>query len=359
MSGKHPDALVIGAGVIGLFTAWRLAEAGLRVLVLERGEVGREASWAGGGILSPLHPWRYPAAVLALARWSQRAYPQLCEALRERTGIDPQWTTGGMLILEPESVPEARRWAGSAPDAMEILDASQQTRRFPGVVPVSTAILLPAVAQVRNPRLLQALHAQLRAMGVAFRVAMPAERLRVEKGRAVAVQTRDGEIAAACFVVAAGAWSGGIAPLALPVEPVKGQMLLYAAGSVAPPVMLLREHAYLIPRRDGRVLAGSSVEHAGFDKTPDVHMRRQLHERAIALFPALATGVIEAHWAGLRPGSPQGIPFICEHPDIAGVYLNTGHFRHGLLTAPASAQLLVDLMLGRTPEIDPAGYRLS
>jgi glycine oxidase len=358
MSGKHPDAVVIGAGAIGLFTAWRLAEAGLRVLVLERGEVGREASWAGGGILSPLHPWRYPEAVLALARWSQGVYPQLCETLRERSGIDPQWTTGGMLILEPESVPAARRWAGSAPETVEILDASQQALRFPGVMTVSSAILLPAVAQVRNPRLLQALQAQLRALGVAFRTGLPAERLRVEKGRAVAVQTRAGEIGAACFVVAAGAWSGSIAPLAIPVEPVKGQMLLYAAGAATPPVMLLREHAYLIPRRDGRVLAGSSVEYAGFDKTPDEAMRRQLHEQAAALFPPLATGVIEAHWAGLRPGSPQGIPFICRHPEIAGVYLNTGHFRHGLLTAPASAQLLVDLVLQRQPLANPADYQL-
>ncbi|HXG28151.1 MAG TPA: glycine oxidase ThiO [Nevskiales bacterium] len=359
MSGKHPDAVVIGAGAIGLFTAWRLAEAGLRVLVLERGEVGREASWAGGGILSPLHPWRYPEAVLALARWSQGVYPQLCETLRERTGIDPQWTTGGMLILEPESVPEARRWAGSAPETVEILDAGQQALRFPGVMTTSSAILLPAVAQLRNPRLLQALQAQLRALGVAFRTGLPAERLRVDKGRAVAVQTREGEIGAACFVVAAGAWSGSIAPLAIPVEPVKGQMLLYAVGAATPPVMLLREHSYLIPRRDGRVLAGSSVEYAGFDKTPDAAMRRQLHEGAVALFPQLATGVIEAHWAGLRPGSPRGIPFICRHPEIAGVYLNTGHFRHGLLTAPASAQLLADLVLQRQPFVNPADYQMA
>jgi glycine oxidase len=136
-------------------------------------------------------------------------------------------------------------------------------------------------------------------------------------------------------------------------------MLLFAPSVVALPVILLSEGTYLIPRRDGRILVGSSVEERGYDKSPTEEMRRQLERRASALFPALAQAELEAHWAGLRPGSPDGVPFIGGHPDIQGLYLNTGHFRHGLLTAPASARLLADLLLAREPLLDPGAYALS
>jgi glycine oxidase len=358
MNARHPDVIVIGAGVIGLFSAWELADAGLKVLVIERGEPGREASWAGGGILSPLHPWRYPEPVLALSRWSQIAYSRIARKLSEQTGIDPEWTQSRLLILDPVSMTDARVWAQREHAACEILAGSELPRRFPGVGPATTAILLPAVAQVRNPRLLKALAALLRDKGVEILTNSPVERIEVDGRRVNGVRTSREVIGTGRVVLAAGAWSGGLAP-SLPVRPVKGQMLLYAPGTLALPAVVLREDSYLIPRRDGRILAGSSVEDCGFDKTPTAEVRQRLEQAARAMFPALAGARLEAHWAGLRPGSPAGVPFICEYPGISGLYLNTGHFRYGLLTAPASARLLADLVLNREPLIDPAAYGLS
>jgi glycine oxidase len=359
MAGKYPDVIVIGAGVIGLFSACELADAGLKVLVIERGEPGREASWAGGGILSPLHPWRYPEPVLALSRWSQAAYPEIAETLKAQTGIDPEWTQSGLLILEPSSIGAAQAWAQKASALHQVLNEAELRCRFPGVYPVEQAFWLESVAQIRNPRLLQALVALLHRKGVEIRTASPVERIEVEQGRVRGVHTTAGVTGSDRVIVAAGAWSAAIAPLSLSVRPVKGQMLLYAPPDGSPPAMVLREGTYLIPRRDGRILVGSSVEDCGFDRAPTEAVRRRLEQEAVMLFPALAGAELEAHWAGLRPGSPDGVPFICGYPDIQGLYLNTGHFRHGLLTAPASARLLADLVLGREPLLDPVAYALN
>lgn len=349
------DVIVVGAGVIGLLTALELAEAGLKVQVIERGQPGREASWAGGGILSTLPPWQYPQAVLALSEWSQAAYPLLCERLRSATGIDPEWTAGGLLVQAPE-LPAAQNWAIQRAVAMECLDQDQQSRRYPGIAADPSAILLADVAQVRSPRLLQALIAYLGKLGVDLKTNRPVTRLMLHRNKVVGIETPVEQLPAAAVVICAGAWSAGLTPFPLSVEPVKGQMLLYAGVPERLPVMLLRGETYLIPRRDGQVLAGSSVERTGFDKTPSEAVRERLHSEAIRLFPALRDARLECHWAGLRPSSTEGIPYIGCHREWEGLYLNTGHYRHGLLTAPSSARLLADIVLGKTPILNQNDY---
>jgi glycine oxidase len=176
------------------------------------------------------------------------------------------------------------------------------------------------------------------------------------------VLTPHGTFAADSFIVCTGAWSGDLlAPLGLrpEISPVKGQMLLFRARPGVVRTIHLAADRYAIPRRDGRVLFGSTVEHAGFDKSTSEEARKELHAIAVARYPALAACEIENHWAGLRPGSPSGIPFIGPHPALANLYVNAGHFRNGIVLGPASARLAADLVLGRGPDVDPAPYAVD
>lgn len=358
------DCIVIGGGVIGMLSAYELGRAGVAVTLLERGECGREASWAGGGILSPLYPWCYPAAVGALAAWSQERYRDLAEELRQASGIDPEWTQSGMLILDADAPAAAKDWAVRYGARVEVLQGSAVAECEPALAEgvASSAVWLPEVAQVRNPRLMKALKASLPALGVKIREHTKVRGLLVRGGGVMGVETDAERIAAERVVVAAGAWSGELLAqlgIGLDVAPVRGQMILFQAQPGLLKHIVLYKKRYLIPRRDGRVLAGSTLEYVGFDKSTTVEALDDLRRAALDLVSALGQFGIEAQWAGLRPGSPTGVPFIGEHAQVQGLFVNAGHFRNGLVLAPASARLLADLMLGRAPILNPQPYVLA
>lgn len=352
------EVIVVGAGIIGMLTARELAAVGHTVTVLERARPARESSWAGGGILSPLYPWRYPDVVSELARWSQRAYPGLCEALRTETGIDPECEPSGLLIGEPGDLDDARAWAARFDAGLEVTDAAGARALEPRLgVDFATGAWLPAVGQVRNPRMVRALRASLELGGVEIRSDCPVQGWERSGARIAAVRTPAGRLSADVFVVASGAWSGALLEqtgLRLPIEPVRGQMVLFRG----PPGLLRRitlyEGRYAIPRRDGRVLFGSTLEYTGFEKRATPQALEELRRDAARLIPALADLPVECHWAGLRPGSPDGVPAIGPHPEIANLYVCSGHFRNGVVLGPASARLLVDQLSAREPILDPA-----
>ncbi|MCQ9421981.1 glycine oxidase ThiO [Pseudomonas sp. LJDD11] len=355
------QVVVVGGGVIGLLTAFNLAQAGQSVLLLERAEVGRESSWAGGGIVSPLYPWRYSQAVTALAHWSQDFYPQLAARLFEQTGLDPEVHETGLYWLDLDDEQQALDWAQREQRPLSRADMSAVYDAVPVLGPgYRRAIHMSGVANVRNPRLVKSLKAALQAMPqVQIREHCQVSGLLHEQGRISGVATADGVIHSDRVVLTAGAWSGELLkPLGveLPVEPVKGQMILFKCAADFLPSMVLAKGRYAIPRRDGHILVGSTLEYEGFDKTPTGSALDSLKASAIELLPALADAEVVGHWAGLRPGSPQGIPFIGELPGFAGLWLNCGHFRNGLVLAPASCQLLADLLLDQQPVIDPAPY---
>ena len=356
------DCLVVGGGIIGMLTALELADAGLEVTLLERGETGREASWAGGGILSPLFPWRYPDAVTQLAAWSQDHYEALALRMRDASGIDPEWTRNGLLVLETGERGAAEEWARRHHRRVELVDGRAAHGLEPNLAKVpEAAIWMPEVAQIRNPRLVQALHGALEAGNIRIQSHTPVEGLLFKGERVAGVNTPAGRLEAERVVIAAGAWSGRLlaadTEARLPVEPVRGQMLLFHAGpDLLRRIVLAHEH-YLIPRRDGRVLVGSTVEYTGFDKSTTTEAEQKLRTFAVELVPGLAECPVERHWAGLRPSSPKGIPYIGELPGIRGLYVNAGHYRNGVVLAPASARLLADLVTGRAPILDPAPYR--
>ncbi len=354
------DCLVIGGGLIGMLTARELAQGGGRVALLERGETGREASWAGGGILSPLYPWRYPESVTRLATWGQVRYEALAKALAEESGVDPQWTPNGLLMLDVEDGAAACAWAERfGADLMQI-DAVDLHGLEPRLGPqAQSGWWMPAVAQIRNPRLVRALRGSLEALGVTLMAQCEVNGFLYDGDRVTGVETRVSREYAEAVIVAAGAWSARLLAetgLSLQVEPVRGQMLLFRgpAGRVAR--IVLSQDRYVIPRRDGRVLVGSTTERVGFDKAITAAARTGLRQAALRLIPALADYPIEHHWAGLRPGSPDGVPGIGPHPGLRGLYLNTGHYRNGVVLGPASARLTADWVLGREPCLDPAPY---
>jgi glycine oxidase len=356
------DILVIGGGIIGLLTARELIEAGERVTLVEMGETGREASWAGGGILSPLYPWRYAESVSALVSWSQHDYPRLCLQLHDETGIDPELTHNGMLILDTEERDLARRWGEDHGVRLEVLDQAAVREIEPdlGIHP-SHAIWLPDLAQVRTPRLTKALRRSIEHRAQ-IREQEEVIDLLVEDGRAVGARTRKGVLPADKTIVCTGAWTAklleqlGTAP---DILPIRGQMILFYARAGQIGRIVLYRDRYAIPRRDGRVLFGSTTEMAGFDKATSAEVKEELYRAAVELFPLLKRTPIEDHWSGLRPGSPSGVPYIGAYPGVDGLYFNAGHFRNGVVTGPASARLAADLVLGREPVVPPAPYALD
>ncbi|OIQ88897.1 hydrogen cyanide synthase subunit HcnC precursor [mine drainage metagenome] len=338
-------AVIIGAGVVGCLSALALVERGWRVTLIDRGTLGGEASWAGGGILFPLLPWNYSDPVNRLALAGAARHPELCEQLRADTGIDPQYQACGMRILPPFDLDRAQRWCRAYGISAE---------------PQADTLWLPSVSQLRNPRLMRALGTLLTRRGVSL--VEHAQLIPLPDNTERLVEWRDAQgrvFAADAFVLAAGAWSqtllGCHAP-SLQMKPMRGQMLLYQLAPGTLTHMLYREDFYLIPRQDGRILAGSTVEDVGFDKSTTPAIAAELAAKAAALLPQLAGTAIIRHWSGLRPGSPDNVPVIARHPRFDNLFLNTGHFRYGVTMAPASAEILAGLMCGETPILDPAPY---
>ena len=355
------DCIVVGGGLIGMLGARALAREGLSVILLEQDRLCRESSWAGGGIISPLVPWAYPDAINELVRWSQSRYPQLADELLADTGIDPEWTQSGLLLLDCPVDDTVSAWHERFPCRLDALAAGQVQQAEPGIAAVTgPAVLLPDVAQIRNPRLGRALAAALPLAGVSVHEETCVTGLQIQADVVQGVLTGQGAFTAPRVVIAGGAWSGRILASVVPgvpVEPVLGQMIMFEASPGLLRHIIVHDGYYLIPRRDGLVLAGSTVEHTGFSKHITPVARALLEERAVKILPALADCPIAGHWSGLRPGVTGDIPLIGAVRGIDGLFLSAGHYRNGVGMAPASARLLVDAVLGRESFTDPGPYR--
>ncbi len=349
-----PDVLVIGAGVNGLFSALLLARQGLSVCLVDRGGVASESTWAGAGILSPLLPWDYGEEVNALSARARALWPGWIEQLRQAGRTDPEFQACGMRVLGQENRSLALAWCRDHGWRVE----------NPSSAPLGSgesddSLWLPDVAQVRNPRLAKALTEACIAEGVRIVTDTPIEALEIANDGVRRVMTRTGTLSAKTYVIASGAWSQALLGRwagDIDIHPVRGQILLFKANPGLLPHIVYQAGHYLVPRQDGLILAGSTLEYAGFEKTVTPSARNELMAFALKCVPELQQAELIQHWSGLRPGSPGNIPTISVHPGIGNLYLNSGHFRYGVTMAPASAELLRDLMLGLTPGIDPAPY---
>jgi len=362
----NSDYLIIGAGINGMLTARFLAQAGKRVTLIDQGEPGGESSWAGGGIVSPLYPWRYSAAVTALATWAQEFYPALSADLLTETGVDAEHRQTGLLMLDANDQEEALAWAGSNGRVMEKTDPAGIKALAPALAGgFREGLWMPRVANIRNPRLCQALAQALQDNSrVTLLSTTEATGFDATGGTVDGVHIKRGDgsralLKASCVIVCSGAWSAKLLAtlgVDLAVHPVKGEMLLYKFPS--PPIerIVLTRGRYLIPRADGHLLAGSTLEYADFDKTTTASAHESLSRSAVALLPMLHSHAPVQQWAGLRPGSGDGVPFIGRLKNWDNLFVNAGQFRNGLVLAPASARLLCDLVLGRQPIIDAEPY---
>ena len=364
------DVVVAGGGIIGLSIAFALTRAGLSVAVLDRREPGREASWAGAGMLPPQSdPDRTPShPTLALRAWSARLYPEWSAILREETGIDNGYRrSGGVDVARTETDERdlkttAGRWRVEG-IAFERLAPADFARVEPALAADLRAVyFLPDRAQIRNPRHLQALAEAVRLRGGVVLPHRGVEGFTTQGDRVTGVRTTEGEIQADTVVVAAGAWSGELLKglgVAAPTPPVKGQIVLVDCGR--PVLRRIVEHGkhYLVPRDDGRVLLGATEEEAGFDVLPTADAFRGLLDVAGSLCPVLAGARVEAVWSGLRPGSLDSRPYIGPAPGFRNLVVAAGHRRAGLQLSPATAELVADVVLGRPPRLDLAYFRVG
>lgn len=356
---------IIGAGVSGLLSALELVEHGCSVSIFDQQQAGRAASWAGGGILSPMYPWRYPHEVNTLAQHGKRLYQQLNEKISPVTGIDFEINESGMLIFDEDDFEIGLNYAERYQEPMqscEYLQREQLEQVNPHVDSTfQHAIYFPQIANVRNPRLLQSLIQYLKLHPkVQFFENTPIEKIELKNGQVSALITVDQQkFHADQFVITTGAWSQKWAePLQLdiPVRPVHGQMLLFKAPENWLPTMCMNKVMYLIPRQDGHIVCGSSMSERGFDTTPVDAIRENILDASLEMVPELAQFPIVQQWAGLRPGTPEGIPYIGQMPEVTNLWANFGHFRNGLVMGPASAQLLRQMILQQPTLTDHQPY---
>ncbi len=373
------DFLVVGGGVIGLSISYELSQAGYHVALVDKGELGREASWAGAGLLPPAnqqHAWEPMEQLRGL---SHRLFPQWSQQLQAETGIDNEFEiTGGLYLARDPGEAASLRMACQQYEEEEVevvrLDAQQVTQQFPHVQVSDTileACFLPGEAVVRNPRHLQSLEKACRLRGVEVFPQTDITKWNFDDDRLVSVDTSNGKLAVGSVCLATGAWSQVLADQVLDqghftgriqrpeIEPIRGQLVLLDASKRFFMAPINEGIRYIVPRRDGHVLVGATVEEAGFDKSTTPEAIEDLANFARQLVPQLATATQVRAWAGLRPASVDRIPYLGKLPHLANVYLAAGHFRSGLHLSPATAVVMTQLMTGQVPEIDLTPFRVN
>jgi glycine oxidase len=343
------DVIIIGGGIIGLSLALKLRKSGTSVLVVERGEPAREASHAAGGMLVD-SSFETKPALRELATASACMYPEFVHEVQLESGMKVDLRDEGTIFFHSaEQIAEAEKF-GEALPAEKLRDLE----------PALSQTDLPAFflrERSVDPRALSAavLEAAKRR-GVDFSSGDEVIAVNISDGAVSGVTTSKTYFLAPKVINCAGAWSGQVGPHAFPTRPVKGQMLclLSPAGELVRHVIRTPE-IYLIPRSDGRILAGATVEEAGFDKRTDLATIQRLHRAAIATVPRLADAKILGDWAGLRPGTPDSLP-ILGVTKTPGYYVATGHFRDGILLAPVTARVMAQVVLGGRPEFDLSAF---
>jgi glycine oxidase len=361
MERAHPDVIVIGGGVIGLTTAYCLARAGVAVTVLERGELGQEASWAGAGIIPPGRVERAHSPLDELRALSAERYPSLSDELRELTGIDNGYRRcGGLVRVPEEEQPPTAAWDAEG-IAFQQLDRDGLRRVEPAVSDRLTgAYHFPDMAQVRNPRHLKALIAACERVGVKLEPRRPVLGFSYRGRRVREVLTDQGPRIARRFLVCGGAWTDSLLrPLgvSLGIRPVRGQMLLFDTGTPLFLSVVLVGKRYLVPRDDGKVLAGSTEEEVGFQKGNTPEAVEGLRAFAVDCVQDLAAAPVVTTWSGLRPASGDGLPVMGRVPACENLYVSAGHFRAGIQLSPASGRAMADLLLDRSPPLELTAFR--
>jgi len=358
------DVIIVGGGLKGMLTALFLYDAGLSVMLLDQRELGRESSWAGGGLTAPLYPWQCTPEVNTLVRYSQSHYPALCQTLQERTRIDPQWHCSGSLLLDTDKQAMAIQWANTQQQSFHILNNTSelQTHETQLNPSFTQGLYFPQTSQVRTPRLATALKASLRQRFIVISEHQPVQAIHIEKGQAAGVYLGDTLLPARHVILTAGAWTNHLAEvsdLQLGIQPTMAQSIMFRTQRNFLKHIIVRDGYYLIPRQDGRLVCGAVLQQSDFHQPLDETARQTLSQFARQTLPALNDYPVHNHWGSFLALSNDGIPYIGEHPAIRGLYINAGHGNMGTATGLASAQLLTDLLLGQASFTDLSPYRLD
>ncbi len=360
---EHPDVLIIGGGVIGLTTAYFLARDGAQVEVVDKGDFGQEASWAGAGILAPGNPTKAQKPYDQLRAHSAVMFPTLSGELRERTGVDNGFVRcGGLEFVIREDQTAANEWQSEGITFETVEDRSLRRLEPALAIGLGSAHHLPDMAQVRNPRHIKALLAGCQSCGAQLRAHCPVRGFEQQGKRILAVKTDRGKLQAGRFLLATGAWTDALLEQMgwrPGIRPVRGQIALLNTGTPVFRRVLVCGSRYLVPRPDGRVLVGSTEEDAGFEKHTTAGAIGDLLALACQLVPSLAEAPLERCWAGLRPGSPDGLPFLGAVPGFDNLFIAAGHFRSGIGLSPATGLVMKELLTGQPLTISLEPFRLD
>lgn len=354
---KTFDIAIAGGGIIGASIAFELAAEKLKIVLLDRRQPGTEASWAAAGMLSPGPESPEALRLASLAIESLRLYPEFVAAIEEISGLAIEFDRKGTLQIFSGPHAEAERdWMVKefhrANQKIEPLsaDAARKMEKYLGPV-VSIAALLPEEATLDPRLLMKSCLAAADRCGVEIRSGCEVTSVLEDAGRCTGIVAGTEKILAENVVVAAGTFTAGISSLAryAPTQPVRGQMLALRSKEIRLERVVRSENAYLVPRRDGRIIAGSTLEDAGFNKCVTPGGIRQILDGVLELTPGLESAEIIETWSGLRPGTPDGLP-ILGPTDVKGLFMATGHYRNGILLAPVTAKLLRDWIVeGKSP----------
>lgn len=344
--------VIIGAGVAGLGIGYRLAKAGAEVTILERAQVGNGATTASAGMIAAAAELGH--ANTPEAAFAARAYelwPAFAADLEAQTGIDIGYRKSGSLLVRMKGEPDDGR--SSLSDKLQVLDAAEARAREPGLSEdIAGAVFAPEEAQVDSQALCRALAIGFVRAGGTVLENEAVIRFEFSGGRILGVSTPFATYSADVYILAAGAWTSrifGLPPeIVPPVTPVKGEIVVLSPppGAGALRHVIWGNGIYLTPRR-GRLLVGATMERAGFDTALTRQALSWLHQRATGLMPALKEWRLAEHWAGLRPGSPDGMP-ILGATALEGLFVASGQYRNGILFAPAVSEVLSRLVLERT-----------
>jgi glycine oxidase len=354
------DVAILGGGIIGLTAARQLAKKGREVCVFDMPVHHPSASWAGGGILSPLYPWRYPDAVTALTANVLGEYQHLASEMRDHAGFECELNDSGMIVFpaSEQEFDDALQWSASFDVDIRQVTAQEVAVLQPGLN--SEAIFLPKVGSVRNPHLLEGLRQLLRCAYDVQLITDKTTTLTMQGDGRVVVKVAGVEQNYQQVLVAAGVWSASLLQgvgVTLPLDAVKGEMLMYQLEKHEIRKIILGSEGYLIPRADGKVLVGSTVEKSN-EMIPVAQSQQQLMEVAEKMHPSMQAEKLMAHWAGLRPASSSGTPWMSGVPGFQQLFISTGHFRNGLVAALRSSECIADLMCGTQPKLNMAEYAL-
>ena len=349
------EVAIIGGGVIGLVIARALAQRGVRdVLIVERSSLGAEASSAAAGMLAPQAEADAADDFFQLCCQSRDLYPAFAQSLQEETGIDIELETSGTLYLalneqHERELEQRYKWQTAAGLQVEKFSGDSARLFEPFIArDVRAALRFPLDTQVENRRLISALATANESLGVQTLTGVSVDSVNIKRNRIAGIETSRGSIACEKVVIAGGAWTSQVLNEALPnprIEPVRGQMVSFDATPQIARHVIYSPRGYIVPRRNGRLLAGSTSEHAGFDKRVTAAGVQSIVTSALEITPAIASLPLTSTWAGLRPRAADGLPVIGPCAEIAGVFYATGHYRNGILLTPITAELLASAIV--------------